>query len=290
MAECGQLPKSVVDALASALVKDADGNVSLNLQLSQVDCESLEPFIDCNNNHIDSGSLLTEVVGVDDCSLPVINVTIPPVNLNDLADVETTPVNGAALTYDSSDQTWKTRISWDDLRITPGSFDRPGISDPAYVAYAPNGGGLTVYVPEFDKDDFVSFAVQLPHGYAEGEDIYVHLHWTPGARGVAEAGNLVGWKLDYSWANYGENFADMQTINLSDACDGVNHRHQMASDVLISGAGKHISSMILCNQCRTDSGADDTWATNTSGNLPLLLEVDFHVPHDTQGSATHSSK
>jgi len=44
MAECGQLPKSVVDALASALVKDADGNVSLNLQLSQVDCENLEPF------------------------------------------------------------------------------------------------------------------------------------------------------------------------------------------------------------------------------------------------------
>jgi len=28
MAECGQLPKSVLDALAAALVKDADGNAS----------------------------------------------------------------------------------------------------------------------------------------------------------------------------------------------------------------------------------------------------------------------
>lgn len=288
--ECGQNPQTIWQALASALVKDSDGKVYLNLALLQSDCSALSPFIDCNNNHIDPDSLLKQAVGVDDCLQPVINAIIPLINLDDISDVDVTPTDGAPLKYDADTQTWGTRIEWDDLRITPGSFDRPGISDPAYVAYAPNGGGLTVYVPEFDKDDFVSFAVQLPHGYAEGEDIYVHLHWTPGARGVAEAGNLVGWKLDYSWANYGENFADMQTINLSDACDGVNHRHQMASDVLISGAGKHISSMILCNQCRTDSGADDTWATNTSGNLPLLLEVDFHVPHDTQGSATHSSK
>ena len=288
--ECGQNPQTIWQALASALVKDSDGKVYLNLALLQSDCSALSPFIDCNNNHIDPDSLLKQAVGVDDCLQPVINAIIPLINLDDISDVDVTPTDGAPLKYDTETQTWGTRIEWDDLRITPGSFDRPGISDPAYVAYAPNGGGLTVYVPEFDKDDFVSFAVQLPHGYAEGEDIYVHLHWTPGARGVAEAGNLVGWKLDYSWANYGENFADMQTINLSDACDGVNHRHQMASDVLISGAGKHISSMILCNQRRTDSGADDTWATNTSGNLPLLLEVDFHVPHDTQGSATHSSK
>lgn len=31
MAECGQLPKSVVDALASALVKDTGGNASVGV-------------------------------------------------------------------------------------------------------------------------------------------------------------------------------------------------------------------------------------------------------------------
>ena len=41
---------------------------------------------------------------------------------------------------------------WDDLRITPGSFDRPGVADPSIVAYAP-AGGTTTYLWEFAKND-----------------------------------------------------------------------------------------------------------------------------------------
>ena len=39
-----------------------------------------------------------------------------------------------------------------------------------------------------------------------------------------------------------------------------------------------------------DTGTDDTWSSTTSGQLPLLLEVDFHYPLSTVGSKTHSSK
>jgi len=182
--------------------------------------------------------------------------------------------------------------AWDDMRITPGSFDRPGIADPDYVIYYPNGGGLGVYLPEFAKNDFASFTIQLPHSYKQGEDIYVHLHWTPGSRGVAENGKTVGWKIDYSWANINGTFSDMQTVDLSDACDGTDHKHQMTSDVLLTGAGsgKNISSMLICNIRRSDTGTDDTWVSTSSGQLPLLLEVDFHYPLDTAGSTTHTTK
>jgi len=182
--------------------------------------------------------------------------------------------------------------AWDDMRITPGSFDRPGVSDPAYVIYYPNGGGLGVYLPEFAKNNVASFTIQLPHSYKQGEDIYVHVHWTPRDRGVAESGNTVGWKIDYSWANINGTFSDMQTVDLSDACDGTNHKHQMSPDVLLTGigAGKNISSMLICNIRRSDTGTDDTWAGTLSGQLPLLLEVDFHYPLDAVGSTTHSSK
>ena len=88
--ECGQNPQSIWQALASALVKDGDGKVYLNLALLQSDCSAITPLIDCNNNHIDPGSLLTQAVGVDDCSLPVVNALIPLINLNDLADVNAT--------------------------------------------------------------------------------------------------------------------------------------------------------------------------------------------------------
>jgi hypothetical protein len=179
---------------------------------------------------------------------------------------------------------------FDDLRITPGSFDRPGVADPDYVLYNPNGGGLGVYLPEFALNDFASFTVQMPHGYHPEQSIYCHLHWTPGARGNEEATKKVGWKIDYSWANISANFGNMQTIDLSDVCDGTDHKHQMTDEVEISGTGKAISSMLLCTVKRTSTGTDDDWASTTSGQLPLLLEIDFHFPMNTIGSRLRSSK
>jgi hypothetical protein len=181
-------------------------------------------------------------------------------------------------------------VVYDDLRILPGSFDRPGTSDPTIVAYAPGGGAISTYLWQFAKNNIASFAVQIPHGYKVGEDIKCHIHWTPGANGAAENGATVGWKVDYSWANVNGNFGAMATLDLSDACDGTDHKHQMTPDVTISGSGKGISSMLICNVKRTDTGADDTWAGTASGSLPFLLEIDFHVPLDTIGSSDWGTK
>jgi hypothetical protein len=116
------------------------------------------------------------------------------------------------------------------------------------------------------------------------------VHWTPGAYGTAENGKTVGWKLDYVWVNIEGTMGDMATVDLSDACDGTNHKHQMTPDVTISGTSRGISSMLLCNIKRTDTGTDDTWAGTLSGRLPLLLEVDFHYQMDTIGSAASGAK
>jgi hypothetical protein len=178
----------------------------------------------------------------------------------------------------------------DDIRIVPGSFDRPGISDPTYVAYNPNGGATATYLLEWTTTDIASFTVQVPHSYAEGTNLSAHIHWTAGARGVAESGKAVGWKVDYTWANMDGNFGNMSTINLSDVCDGTNHKHQMTPDIIMNGSGKNISAMLICNIKRTDTGADDTWVTNTAGNLPMLLEVDFHYQINTMGSTTTTVK
>lgn len=179
---------------------------------------------------------------------------------------------------------------WDDMRITPGSFDRPGISDPDIVAYDVNGGGVSTYLWEFAKNDIASFTIQMPHTWKEGTNIYCHIHWTPGSRGNEENGNTVGWKIEYSWANRDANFGTMAVLDLSDACDGTDHKHQMTPDVAITGTGKTISSMLLCNVKRTDTGTDDTWSSTTPGQLPLLLEIDFHYEIDTAGSASRTAK
>lgn len=181
-------------------------------------------------------------------------------------------------------------VVYEDMRVVPGSFDRPGVSDPTIVAYDVNAGGVSTYLWEFKKNDVASFTVQVPHSYKQGQDIKCHIHWTPGARGTAENGNTVGWKVEYSWANINGAFGTMASVDLSDACDGTNHKHQMTPDITITGSGKNVSSMLICNVKRTDTGTDDTWASTTSGQLPMLLEIDFHFPVDTMGSRDWGTK
>lgn len=203
--------------------------------------------------------------------------------------IRTGDIEAESITLSGAVPITMTDTVWDDMRVVPGSFDRPGISDPAIVPYAPGGGGNT-YLWEFAKDDIASFSIQLPHSYKIGTDIYVHIHWTPGTRGNEESGKTVGWKVDYSWASINGTFGALATADLSDTCDGTDHKHQMTPDVLISGDGKGISSMLICNVKRTDTGTDDTWAGSSSGQLPLLLEIDFHYQIDTPGSSERTSK
>ena len=173
---------------------------------------------------------------------------------------------------------------WDDLRITPGSFDRPGVADPVIKAVQPGGSGITTYLYEFAKDDIASFTIQLPHSYQQGTGIGAHVHWTPGAQGNEENGNTVGWKVDYTWANIDGTFGALATADLSDACNGVDWEHNISPEVELTGTSKNISSMLICNIKRTDTGADDTWSNSASGSLPFILEIDFHFKQDTLGS------
>lgn len=179
---------------------------------------------------------------------------------------------------------------WDDIRINPGSFDRPGSSDPAFVSVQPGGSGTATFMLEFALNNLVSFFIQLPHSYKQGTNIEAHVHWTPGNRGNEENGNKVGWKIDYTWAGKDTNFSTMQTLDLSSTCSGVDWRHERSPGVIISGTGKTISSMLICNLKRTDTGTDDTWVGTLGGQLPLILEVDFHFEIDTIGSRLITAK
>lgn len=181
---------------------------------------------------------------------------------------------------------------YDDLKVTPTAFDFVGSTDPTLVDYTPTGSGSTTKLYEFAKNDVGYFVVQLPHTYKLGTDISAHIHWTPGQRGTAESGKYVGWKLVYTWANIDGTFPAMATLDLSDACDGTNDKHQMTPAVVIDGhtASKGISSMLICHVTRTDTGADDDWVSTVSGQLPFLLEVDFHFEIDTMGSRQIGTK
>ncbi len=173
-------------------------------------------------------------------------------------------------------------VVWDDIRVVPGAFKLGGANDPSAQNWQPGGAGTTFKVYKFQENDEVFFTVQIPHSYEEGTDIEPHIHWTPADRGNEEIGTIVMWKLDYSWANQQGVFAPSATVSMSATCSGVDSRHQYADGNMIYGAGKTISSMLVCRLWRSATG--DTWAGTTSAQSPAVLEFDFHFQLDTRGS------
>lgn len=176
---------------------------------------------------------------------------------------------------------------WDDLRVVPGAWSFAGTSDPEITDWQPGGSGATFKVYEFATSDQAFFTVQLPHAYKEGTNISVHVHWTPGARGNEENGKTVAWKMDYSWANIDGTFGASANADMTDTCDGTDHKHQMTPAVAITGTDKNISSMLVCRIYR-DTG--DTWASAVPGQQPVILEIDFHFEMDTVGSRAIGTK
>ena len=177
---------------------------------------------------------------------------------------------------------------WDDMRILPTSFDFAGNADPVVVSYQPGGSGTTFRLYEFAKDDEAFFTIQIPHAWKSGTNLWPHVHWTPGARGNEESGAVVQWAMDYSIATIGGVFYASKTISLAHACTGTDHYHEITGGGSIGMAGIGISAMILGRLYRASTG--DTWESTSSGQLPLLLELDLHFEVDSIGSDEERSK
>ena len=186
---------------------------------------------------------------------------------------------------------WYEDTYWEDLRVDQTTFTFAGNNDPTLVTYDVGGSGFTDKIYEFDLDDEAFFKIQIPHDFKQNSDFYVHLHWTPGARGNEEGVATVGWKVQFMVADINEAFPNTYyTCDLFDACTFTDHIHLMTPAILQDVGTTNISAFIIGRVYRSDTGTDDTWATNTTGNLPLFLGVDFHYELDAPGSRTPTTK
>lgn len=167
---------------------------------------------------------------------------------------------------------------WDDARA-PMSGLAPGATPCNPVVFGTAG---SVRVVDCAVGESMDGAIQLPHSYAEGRNIDLHIHWTPID---ANAGN-VRWGVDYFWLNTGDAAGVPTTITTGDvAVPGVAWQ-TVYSDFapVLTGTGKLISSMIVFRVFRQAAGAGEY------GSRAALLEVDAHFPMDSLGSAAEGTK
>lgn len=169
-------------------------------------------------------------------------------------------------------------VVWGNLSIAMGEVKLPGVSDPSWTAYKGS------YVLTFAKaaDNIASFSAQMPHGYKQGSDIEFHLH-------LAYPDNGAGgsrWVFTHSWANMGAAFPGETTVPLTVASPEITDQHQYSEIATLSGAGKTISSILLCSIMREGTDA----VNDTYDDVSYLVSMDFHYQRDTNGSRLENSK
>jgi len=169
---------------------------------------------------------------------------------------------------------------WEDFRVGMGAFQFRGAADPSIDDWQPGGAGRSFLAYAFKTNDIVYFVIQMPHGWLQGSEIRAHVHWTPRDRGVTEDAKTVEWTLDYSWANIGDAHPASTTVDMTDTCQGVNDEHLISPTGVIDGAGKGLSSMLMCGLYKNGG----TWVGNAAGTAPALLEFDIHYLRNSLGS------
>lgn len=168
---------------------------------------------------------------------------------------------------------------WEDLRVEMAAGVKPATNPPQSVAY--KGGIVLAFEDEAVNEDTVTFQVQLPHNYAEGTDIEPHIHWV----GEDNTAGNVRWLLTYSWANIGAAFPGESSEAIDDANIATDTQN-LAEFTPISGAGKTISSILICRLTRNSTHGNDTF----TGKDAYALYFDFHYQIDSMGSDEDDSK
>ena len=181
---------------------------------------------------------------------------------------------------------------YEDLRVPMTSIKLAGVKNPDFVQFKDDGAASKgVYVWAFDDaaEEEMFFSVQMPHGYNEGTDIDPHVHWAPDGNGGA--GDVVSWGLEYTWANIGGDFGNSVIIsaNAHFPADAalVGDRHYRTDLPDIAGAGKTISSVLVCRIFRDATGA---LQVDDYGNDAFLFEFDFHFKVNSLASRDHDTK
>jgi len=167
---------------------------------------------------------------------------------------------------------------WDDFVVKLGNLKAPASDPPSTAAYK----GSELYSFSKTATNILYFEAQIPHSYKEGSNLEFHIHVAYPTNG---AGNS-RWTFTYSWANRNEAFPAQTSVSVTLPAPAILDKHVLHEIVAsIDGAGKTISSELLCSISRIGGDGADTYDSAIHA-----ISGDFHFEKDTIGSRTQTTK
>lgn len=174
---------------------------------------------------------------------------------------------------------------WDDLRVAISTAQAGQVNPPTLAKFRDNGAGSDgVFARRFSnsQDEDILFETQMPHDWEPESTIYFHVHWSPGASGVAQSGKSVRWRLEYTKSdNNGNAIPLTQFVNAEDTVTGTDYAGEITGDNAITMTGCDSSCVLICRLYRDNSIANNAAA-------PMWgLSVDFHYKRVALGTVNH---
>jgi hypothetical protein len=170
---------------------------------------------------------------------------------------------------------------WNDINI-PISALTLGAAAPDSIGILGAGGIKSMGFDGNATVESVHGSTEIIHGYAEGTDIYPHIHWMPT---TANAGN-VKWQLEYSWQNIDGVFADPTTTFSISTSAGTAWTSQLDFFPAVDGTGKDHGSAFVFRLFRDPTDGADTYNNDDAA----AIQVGIHYEVDALGSVTQGSK
>lgn len=177
---------------------------------------------------------------------------------------------------------------YNDIYFPVSNARVPAANFPAWTILINN-----IYEYAFAVNDYIAFnAQEVPHGYKEGTDIDVHVHWA--TNGQEASDTAVRWEVEYTIANIenmgtiGEPFSGSTVLAEEQVIPaGTATKTHMYVDLgTIDGTNIYIGSVIKIRLRRiANTGPQGEPAAN-----PYALMVGLHYQTDTVGSRNELTK
>lgn len=160
---------------------------------------------------------------------------------------------------------------WDDAQQMAIALRDVGANVPVLTQYGTTG----IYLPLFDLNDLLVFAIQLPHSYQEFTALEPHVHWISDAIDA----NTVKWQMTYQWVNAESDvLAAVSSTTDGEEAPDVAGMTKLTALTTITKSDALISSLVLGNIKRVTNGGTDATA-----NIYMAF-FDLHFRKNTAGS------
>jgi hypothetical protein len=179
-------------------------------------------------------------------------------------------------------------IVWNDIQTGFSGARVPPANAPIWSSFQ---GNLNAYA--FRINDFIEFnPLELIHGYKEGSDFELHMHWVTNGLDVADS--AVNWEIEYTIADMGnptttgvgDAFPDTTVVAVEQTIPAnTPDRTHMYLDLVDIIAGTFAVGALIKFRIRRIAAVGDDPSSN-----PFGLMIGVHYMIDTVGSRTEYTK